>query len=214
MGPSLAFSVQRWGMRRLLLVTLLPLALLACSGDDDDPDATTTSSTERSTTTSTTEAPTTTSTTAFEGSTTPTSITGDAAAVAHLTAVRVAGQEGFDRVVFELDGEGAPNVAVGWVDAAVADGSGERVEVEGDALLEVRMEPASGVDLNGEEVRETYTGPDRVRGDTTSVTEVVRTGDFEANLTWVIGVERELPYRVSVLREPSRIVVEVAGSPS
>ena len=213
MGPSLAFSVQRLGMRRLLLVPLLPLALLACS-DDDEPEATTTSTTERSTTTSTTESPSTTSTTAFEGSTTPTSIAGDAAAVAHLTAVRVAGQAGFDRVVFELDGEGAPNVAVRWVDEAVADGSGERVEVEGNALLEIRMEPASGVDLDGEEVRETYTGPDRVRGDTTSVTEVVRTGDFEANLTWVIGVERELPYRVSVLREPSRIVVEVAGSPS
>ena len=187
--------------------------LLACTGDDDDPEPTT-STTERPTTTSTTAPASTTSTTAFEGSTTPTSIAGDAAAVAHLTDVRVAGQEGFDRVVFELDGEGAPNVAVEWVDEAVADGSGERVDVEGGALLQVRMEPASGVDLNGEEVRETYTGPDRVRGDTTSITEVVRTGDFEANLTWVVGVERELPYRVSVLRSPSRVVVEVAGSPS
>ena len=57
----------------------------------------------------------------------------------------------------------------------------------------------------------TYTGPDRVRGDTSVVTEVVRTGDFEANLSWAIGVRREVPFRVTVLDGPARVVVDLAA---
>ena len=41
------------------------------------------------------------------------------------------------------------------------------VEVEGTAFLQIRMEPAASADLSGEEVVRTYTGPDRVRGETT-----------------------------------------------
>ena len=39
----------------------------------------------------------------------------------------------------------------------------------------------------------TYTGPNRLAG-TDPVTEVAKTGDFEAVVTWVIGLDRELPF--------------------
>jgi len=125
--------------------------------------------------------------------------------------VRVAGHPGFDRVVFEFRSDtDRPGVDAGYVDQLKEDGSGEDVDVEGTAFLQVRMEPASGVNLSTEPFEETYTGPRRLRGDTAVVTEVARTGDFEANLTWGIGLRSKASFRVTVLTNPARVVVDVA----
>jgi hypothetical protein len=40
------------------------------------------------------------------------------------------------------------------------------------------------------------------------VREVVRTGDFEAVLTWAIGVNGRTPFAVTTLREPDRLVID------
>jgi hypothetical protein len=93
----------------------------------------------------------------------------------------------------------------------VEDGSGKRVAIAGDAYLSVRMEPASGFDLEGTS-GQVYTGPVRIGGSdagTNVVLEVVRTGDFEAVLTWVAGLEDRAPFRVIRLSGPPRIVVDV-----
>lgn len=182
-------------LRSLLVVSLLLVA--ACGDDDDDEraagdDTETTSTTERPTTT-TTAAPATTTTTAFDGATTPTSVAATNRAVAALTDVTVA-----DVVVTFTFRDETPGYDVQYVDPPIRqDGSGEEIAVAGTAFLSVRMEPASGVDLSGEEFVETYTGPERIPGSGV-IAEVVRTGDFEANLTWVIGVEGERAYRVEV----------------
>jgi hypothetical protein len=47
-----------------------------------------------------------------------------------------------------------------------------------------------------------------VTGDTTVVTEVKAAGDFEAVLTWVVGLRYRVPFRVSVLDGPPRIVID------
>lgn len=179
--------------------------------------STTSTSTSTTTTSTTTPASTTTTTTApappFDGGTSPTSAPPPPGSteVALLTAVRVAGQGPVDRIVFEFRDDSLPGFDVGFTEAPTASGSGDPVEVEGEAFLAVRMEPASGVDLSstGEP---TYDGPDRVTGDTGVVTEVVRTGDFEANLEWVIGLDVERAYRVDVLEGPARLVIEVDAS--
>lgn len=130
--------------------------------------------------------------------------------VALLTAVRVGGHEGFDRVVLEFDGGDVPAYRVSYVDPPIVeDGSGHEVAVAGGAFLELRLTPASGVDLSGEDYEVVYEGPDRVTGATSTVTEVVRTGDFEANLAWVVGLEHRAPFAVTVLAEPLRLVVDV-----
>jgi hypothetical protein len=41
------------------------------------------------------------------------------------------------------------------------------------------------------------------------ITEVVLNGDFEATLSWVIGLQRRLAFGVLALAEPSRVVVDV-----
>lgn len=127
-----------------------------------------------------------------------------------LRMLRVAAQPNADRVVFEFEG-GLPGYRIGYVDPPItADASGETVKVDGEAYVQVIMESASRADITGEQVREVYTGPDRVSGDTLNVTEVVATGDFEGVLTWVIGVRSKTGFRVSTLQDPSRLVIEVA----
>ena len=40
------------------------------------------------------------------------------------------------------------------------------------------------------------------------VKEVVRTGDFEAVLTWAIGLEQKVDFRVTTAASPSRLIVD------
>lgn len=194
--PTSPSRVQTDVVRRLLLV--LPLVLLGC-GDDDDLDAAATTTTEEPSaaasssppSTTTTEA-TTTSTTTFDGSTSPTSAPGAASGVALLTDVEVDGAS----VTFTFEEGDTPGFDVAYVEPPIRqDGSGEEIEVDGRAFLAVRMEPAAGVDLSGEEFRQTYTGPDRIRGEA-PIVEAVETGDFEANLSWVVGLDGERPFRI------------------
>lgn len=127
-----------------------------------------------------------------------------------LTDVRVASHDGFDRIVLAFRG-GTPGYRVAYVDPPITqDGSGEEVAVAGEAFLELHLTPASGWDAV--EGAPTYTGPDRVTGPTTTVTEVVATGDFEANLSWVVGLDTRAPFSVTLLADPVRLVVDVQTS--
>ncbi len=211
--------------RRLLAPTLIALASLVACGDQGTPSdvasgpsttAESTTTTEASTTTSSGSGSTTTTTAAaepFDGATTPTSLPAPPdVAMALLTDVEVSGAAAVDRVTFTFADGQVPGIDVGYLDPPVRqDGSGEVVEVAGAAFLGVRMEPASGFDML-DTLEPTYTGPPRVTGSTTTMTEVVRTGDFEANLTWVIGVDDEVPYRVTADPGSGRVVVELDAS--
>ena len=186
----------------------LLVVLAACTHDNGGA-----VSRPRTTTTSTPAASSTTTTAAITAtlpgaSTSPVS-TPPGADRGLLTAVRVEHQPGFDRVVLELGG-GTPGYAVGYVPPPIrADASGEVVTVAGNAYVRVRLEDASSVDLSGGAPRATYTGPNRVRGSTDDVTEVVKTGDFEGVLTWVIGLRTRTPFRVTTLSAPPRVVVDL-----
>lgn len=137
---------------------------------------------------------------------------------AYLVAVKadaVAG--GGTRVVFEFDPV-VPGYTIDYVERPVTeDGSGDEVGVEGEAVLQVRMENASGARMDGETVTETYTGPDRVgaSGPPSAVVELVDAGDFEGVTTWVIGLrQRAETLSVTKLSGPSRLVIDVPGPPA
>jgi hypothetical protein len=56
--------------------------------------------------------------------------------------------------------------------------------------------PAMTAKIDGEQVTKTYKGPNRVKSDVPSfVKEIVKTGDFEAQVTWVIGLDQKLPFK-------------------
>jgi hypothetical protein len=125
-----------------------------------------------------------------------------------LDRVAVGRHEGYDRVVFQFRGDELPGYRVEYVEPPLKeDGSGEPVDVAGSAFVVVRMEPASGFDLNSGEGELVYKGPKRLPG-ASVVKEVVRTGDFEAVLSWAIGLDAKVPFLVSTASSPSRLIVD------
>ena len=129
--------------------------------------------------------------------------------IAHLAGVRLAGQDGYDRLVLEFT-DRVPGYTVGDRPLpAHEDASGFEIPLPGaGALLQVSMTPATGSGWAGGP--STYSGPSALRADTVSVTEVRNAGDFEAVLTWVVGVRTQQPFRVQVLDDPPRLVVDFA----
>jgi len=131
-----------------------------------------------------------------------------AKATALLERVAVGRHEGYDRVVFQFRGEGLPGYRVEYMEPPLKeDGSGKVVTIDGTAFVVVRMEPASGFDLNTGEGELVYKGPKRLPG-ASVVKEVVRTGDFEAVLTWSVGLEEMVDFRVTTAASPSRLIVD------
>ena len=119
--------------------------------------------------------------------------------------------EGYDRVVFQFKND-LPGYRVEYVEPPLKeDGSGKPVSVSGNAVVVVRMEPASGFDLNTGEGVMVYKGPKRIEGasvGTSAVQELVRTGDFEAVLSWAIGLSDKVDFRVTTATSPARLIVD------
>ena len=206
------------------VLSVMSLALVGCS-DDEPPSPTPTRSTSTAPTSS--PSPTTSATTGTPSPTSSASPTGTASAAAGFSldavssprypdlggdlgaigVVRVGRHTGYDRVVWQFPGGGRPSFKVQYVDQPIADGSGDVVDVPGDAFLEVlisavgipsatapRPRNASAASLSGtviEQARPVY-------------------GGFEAVGQSFVGVrDRERPFRVAVLTNPTRLVVDI-----
>jgi hypothetical protein len=128
-----------------------------------------------------------------------------------LERIAVGRHEGYDRVVFQFR-EDLPGYRVEYVEPPLKeDGSGNPVEVQGHAIVLVRMEPASGFDLNTGEGVMVYKGPRRIAGSAAGasvVQELVRTGDFEAVLSWAVGLQDRVDFRVRTASSPARLIVD------
>ena len=122
-----------------------------------------------------------------------------------LTDVRAGGHTGFDRVVFEFRGA-APAHRIRYVDQLVQDGSGRPVSVAGAADLEVVFQGANAHEQDGTPT----ISPRRFSTGLTAVKEVAQIGDFEAVVSYGIGVDRKRPLKVSTLSNPSRLVIDVS----
>jgi hypothetical protein len=56
-----------------------------------------------------------------------------------------------------------------------------------------------------------YTGPRRISGKragTSVIVEAVQISDFEAVLSWAIGLSDRVDFRVTTLHDPARLVVD------
>jgi hypothetical protein len=130
----------------------------------------------------------------------------EAPPVVVLRDVRAASQQGFDRIVFELEGSTLPGYRVEYVaPPAVQCGSGEPVEVAGAALLQVRLSPAQAHTEAGEATvreRERHPGLPILQ-------EMESVCDFEADVTWVFGVAAKNRFRVQELASPARLVIDI-----
>jgi hypothetical protein len=77
-------------------------------------------------------------------------------------------------------------------------GSGQSVPLRGGAFLVVSFFPAATAQMGVTGLMFSYTGPRRLRPGTPGpVQELVKIGDFEAQLDWAIGLDRRRPVRVT-----------------
>lgn len=126
-------------------------------------------------------------------------------ATAQLYGVRVGRHVGFDRVVFDFR-FGRPRYDVRYTPRIVADGSGLPVPVLGRRFIEVSFRSA---------------GTDAAAGAPTSVPHVLtprfpqlrqvkKTGEFEAVVSFGLGLRSRAGFRVFRLTSPTRVVIDVA----
>lgn len=128
----------------------------------------------------------------------------DAPAQLIVESVRVASHEGFDRVVFDLAGDGEPGWFIDYTTTPAQQGSGNAIPFEGNAALNVNIDgTAYPFELNREDPQiGTVPG-------TGNITQVISAGTFEGHSQFVVCVEEEQPYTVEVLHEPHRLVIDV-----
>ena len=122
-----------------------------------------------------------------------------------LVAIRAAQHVGHDRVVFEFDGPLPAQHDVSFVTEILADGSGLPVPIIGAALMSVTFSSATTHDDMG-----TIFTPERTTFGLPNVIQVVRSGDFEAVLSFGIGLARQESFTVFTLTNPSRVVIDIA----
>lgn len=125
-----------------------------------------------------------------------------------LVAVRSAHHPGFDRITFEFRGP-LPDHRIGYVSQQVQDASGEPVHLAGGAALNVVFPGASAHDENGHAT----VSPRRFEPGLPSLKEVALIGDFEGVVTYGLGVDHRVPFKVLELRDPSRIAIDISTGP-
>jgi hypothetical protein len=189
-------------MLRILAALAIAFALVACSDDDNgDSSGATPPATFR---------PIEGTVDNFGGSTEPVVVQpspNPTIGVAILRDVRIGAhteQGGWDRIVFEFEGQ-RPLARVEYVTSVSQCGSGFPVTTTGRAILYVRMEPAQAHDDNGRSTIRSL----QVPGPGGSITEAKSVCDFEADVSWAVGVKDRQRFKVTTLQNPTRIVIDV-----
>ncbi|TYP87870.1 AMIN-like domain-containing (lipo)protein [Blastococcus xanthinilyticus] len=144
----------------------------------------------------------------FDANTEPDTQEPSADARLTVSDIRITGEDGFDRVVLDLGGEGTPGWDVRYVDSASAPGSGQAVDVAGNAVLQLEL---TGAGYPYDTGVEEYSGPvPLTSADTSTVTEVVFQATYEGTTTAFVGAQERAPFRVYAEENPARVVIEVA----
>ena len=126
-----------------------------------------------------------------------------------LVEYRAAHHAGFDRIVFELEGGLPERTTARWVDRVTRDPSGMPLAVHGNAFIGVVLQ---GVTAHEEspDFASTY-GPRRRAFDLPNIAHVAEAGDFEAVVSFGIGLmARTRILRRARLADPDRFVIDVS----
>lgn len=122
-----------------------------------------------------------------------------------LVGIRVGHHALFDRLVLDFRGP-RPGFDVRY--GPVVDPAGRRVRLEGQADLQVIVQPAVAHDERG---NPTYTGPRTITTGFPSLRQVKFVSDFEAQLLIGVGLDDVVGFRVFTLTDGTRLVLDVAG---
>lgn len=124
-----------------------------------------------------------------------------------VTDVRVGTHDSFDRLVFEIAGDGDAGWLVEYVDDPRSQGSGHPVDVDGDAVLRVALR---GIAYPDDAPEEPDDGPERIQPEGTgAIVEVLQDVLYEGYQDVFVGLDAERPYRVERLTDPQRVVIDL-----
>jgi hypothetical protein len=130
---------------------------------------------------------------------------------AQIVDVRVgshgSGASGYDRIVFEFQGSGIPEVTLrGGKPPFTKDPSGLPLPVRGTSFLVLVLHGGTAITPDG---TMTYSGSTDFTPGFPALTEFVEAGDFEAVSEWVAGLGGPSCHRLFVLTNPTRLVLDV-----
>jgi len=184
------------------------LLLAACTGGDNDPGAAPSSAgppamstgaadPSGSVGTEPRESPAFPADTSDDGGPAQAGATSDAPGRMHVTGLRVAAHDGYDRLVIDLSSAGVPRWQVRYSEASGPGGG--PVSMPGSAFLRIAL--ATGA-TPGVQTASSVTG--------SGVIEAARTtGLFEGSEEVLAGLRGTLPFRAFALTDPGRIVIDV-----
>jgi hypothetical protein len=195
---------------RLAAVVLVTLVLAGCGGMSDDESASSTPATTEVTQTMSDCQP-----LPDAALTARMSPATENRETMYLTNVSLNAGTCSDKVTFEFEKQApGPGFDVSYQPGSTAkieDGSGNPIPVAGNAFLVVKVTPAMTAKIEGDHVTKTYTGPRRLTvGDDSIARDVVKTGDFEGVVTWVIGLDQQRRFTTDA--SDSQLVVEIERS--
>jgi hypothetical protein len=130
---------------------------------------------------------------------------------AQLTGFRAAGHATFDRMVFQFRGR-VPGYDVRYVTAVTQDPSDRPIPLQGRAFLRVVLRHASTSPGPGGGPIPLFVGT--ITPNLPSLKQVKGAGDFEQYLSFGLGLDHRVPFRVLTFTDPSRVVVDVAHPPA
>jgi len=129
--------------------------------------------------------------------------------VARLSAVRAAAHPGYDRLVFQFAGP-LPSVhLVTWVKQVVYDASGKTMVLPGKAFVRVVFKPASAHTSTGQ-VSVSYSGFVGGVVHLRVLHAVKLAGDFEAVLSFGVGLGQKTRFDAFTLTKPARLIIDFA----
>jgi hypothetical protein len=126
-----------------------------------------------------------------------------------LLGVRIGKHNGFDRIVFDLKGE-LEGYTVKYETKPISwYGDGETIKVKGKEFVEITFYPLSASQDQIEAYqRGVMVTPKQKKPNLPLIKEIKPLGWFEAEVAYVIGLNRRTPFRVQLLANPDRLVVD------
>ncbi|MDC7110953.1 hypothetical protein PQG65_06150 [Corynebacterium pseudodiphtheriticum] len=131
-----------------------------------------------------------------------------------VTDIRIAGHDDFDRVVFEMAGNGMPGWYVSYTEQPFYQGSGRTVDMEHLVALNINID---GV-VRSDEVAKDLPSPDyaevaKLESDLGKqlgvVKEFIPGGMHDGRAQYFLGLDMKQPFSVQVLRGPTRLVIDI-----
>jgi hypothetical protein len=124
-----------------------------------------------------------------------------------VTDVRVGHHGSFDRVTFEIGGDGQVGWLIEYDDDPTSQGRGDPVGIAGDAVLRVALR---GMGYPTMPEVPPYEGPARLEPERTeAIVEVIEDVLYEGYYDFFVGLDTERPYRLERLDDPQRVVIDI-----